>query len=68
MYDVVMLRNHKNIRSGFYIKEFGTLEELSKYIMSPNNLERCYRIRGLTRKEQLILNTKCWSVFQRKDA
>lgn len=67
MYEAVMLRKCKSLRSGFYIKKFDSLEELAKYIMSVPNVGRCYRARGLTCKEQRILNAKCWSMFQRKD-
>ena len=67
MYEAVMLRQRKSLRCGFYIKKFDTLEELANYIMAVHNIGRCYRVRGLTRKEQRILNNKCWSVFQRKD-
>ena len=67
MYEAVMLRKRRSFRRGFYIKKFDTLEELANYIMAVNNVGRCYRVRGLTHKEQRILNNKCWSVFQKKD-
>ena len=67
MYEAVMLRKRKSLRCGFYIKKFDTLEELANYIMADHNVGRCYRVRGLTGKEQRILNSKCWSVYQRKD-
>lgn len=67
MYEAVMLRDRRSLRRGFYIKKFDTLEDLAKYIMSVPNVGRCYRLRGLTCKEQRIFNTKCWSVLQRKD-
>lgn len=67
MYEAVMLRKRRSFRRGFYIKKFDSLEELANYIMAVNNVGRCYRVRGLTRKEQRILNNKCWSVSQRKD-
>lgn len=62
MYEAVMLRNRRSLRYGFYIKKFNTLEELAKYMMSPSNVGKCYRTRGLTRKEQQTLYDKCWSV------
>lgn len=62
MYEAVMLRKRKSLRCGFYIKKFNTLEELAKYMMSPSNIRKCYRTRGLTRKEQRTLYDKCWSV------
>ena len=68
MYEAVMLRQRKSLRCGFYIKKFDTLEELANYIMAVNNVGRCYRVRGLTRKEQRILNNKCWSVFKKKES
>lgn len=68
MYEAVMLRDRRSLRRGFYIKKFDTLEELANYIMADRNVGRCYRLRGLTCKEQRILNTKCRSLlFQRKD-
>lgn len=66
MYEAVMLRKRRSLHRGFYIKKFDSLEELAEYIMSPNNLERYYRARGLTRKEQWILTNKCLSMFQEK--
>lgn len=68
MYEAVMLRDRRSLRREFYIKKFDTLEELANYIMADRNVGRCYRLRGLTCKEQRILNTKCRSLlFQRKD-
>ena len=67
MYEVVMLRQRKSLRCGFYIKKFDTLEELANYIMAVNNVGRCYRVRGLTRKEKQIFYTKCRSVFKKKE-
>ena len=67
MYEAVMLRKRRSFRRGFYIKKFDTLEELANYMMAVHNVGRCYRIRGLTRKEQRILTQKCWSIFQKKD-
>ena len=64
MYEAVMLRKCKSLRRGFYIKKFDTLEELANYIIAVHNVERCYRVRGLTLKEQRILNTKCWSIVK----
>lgn len=62
MYQAVMLRKRKNRHSGFYVKNFESLEKLAKYIMSPVNLGRCYKLRGLTVKEQRIFNYKCYSI------
>ena len=62
MYEAVMLRERRSLRSGFYIKKFDTLEELANYIMAVHNVGRCYRTRGLTRKEQRTLTNKCWSI------
>ena len=68
MYEAVMLRKRKSLRCGFYIKKFDTLEELANYIMAVNNVGRCYRVRGLTRKEKQIFYTKCRSVFKKKES
>ena len=67
MYEAVMLRQRKSLRCGFYIKKFDTLEELANYMMAVNNVGRCYRVRGLTRKEQRILTNKCWSILQKSN-
>ena len=67
MYEAVMLRKRKSLRCGFYIKKFDTLEELANYIMAVNNVGRCYRVRGLNRKEQRILNNKSWSIYQKSN-
>ena len=67
MYEAVMLRKRRSFRRGFYIKKFDTLEELARYIMSPFNCGRVYRVRGLTHKEHRILNIKCWSIVREVD-
>lgn len=67
MYEAVMLRKRRSFRGGFYIKKFDTLEELAKYIMSPFNCGRIYKVRDLTHKEYRILNSKCWSIVREMD-
>lgn len=65
MYEAIMLRKRRSFRRGFYIKKFDTLEELANYIIAVHNVGRCYRTRGLTRKEQRILTQKCWSIYEK---
>ena len=62
MYQAIMLRKRRNPYSGFYIKNFESLDKLAKYIMSPSNLERCYRLKGLSLRKCRILSDKCYSI------
>lgn len=66
MYRAIMSRKNSSVRHGCYIKKFDTLEDIAKYIISSYNHERCYRLIGLTFKEEQILISKCRALFQRK--
>ena len=67
MYEAVMLRKSRTLRKGCYIKKFKDIESLVGYLTSPANISRLYNLRGLTRKEQQILNYKYYSVYNRKE-
>ena len=69
---VVMIRNKKfgavicvpkglwnyDYYNNYFIRSFDTIEELVGYLKENNNLRRIWKIRGLTKKENWILNKK----------
>lgn len=69
---VIMIRNKKfgaviNVPKGlwdydyyknYFIRSFDTIEELVGYLKENDNLRRVWKIRGLTKKENWILNKK----------
>lgn len=69
---VVMIRNKKfgavirvpkgwwdyDYYNNYFIRSFDTIEELVGYLKENDNLRRVWKIRGLTKKENWILNKK----------
>ena len=69
---VIMIRNKKfgavisvpkglldyDYYKNYFIRSFDTIEELVGYLKENDNLKRIWKIRGLTKKENWILNKK----------
>lgn len=74
---VVMIRNkkfkatimvpkglwHYDYYNNYFIRSFDTIEEVVGYLCKGDNLERLWRIRGLSKKENWILNKKLYSFY-----
>ena len=69
---VIMIRNKKygaviripkvgwdyDYYNNYFIRSFNTIEELVGYLKENDNLKRFWEVKGLTKKEEWILNKK----------
>ena len=58
----IVVMTHKRRYTKFYSVKFDDMSKLADFIFSPNNRGRIYKIVGISRKENRILNSKIYAL------